>query len=80
MLHLDHLPDTPIQLLIMIKNILIFGSGGHAKVIADEISYYKNIKVAGYIDSIKNNEVSIKKNLNSKLEIKKISIIQNKKF
>ena len=45
----------------MIKNILIFGSGGHAKVIADEISNYKNIKVAGYIDSIKNNEVSIKK-------------------
>ena len=64
----------------MIKNILIFGSGGHAKVIAKKISNYKNIKVDGYIDSIKNNEVSIKKNLNSKLEIKKISIIQNKKF
>jgi len=64
----------------MTKNIFIFGSGGHAKVIADEISYYKNIKVIGYIDSIKNNEISIKKNLNSNSEIKQISFIQNKKY
>ena len=35
------------------KKILIFGSGGHAKVIYSEIIKNKNIKFLGFVDETK---------------------------
>ena len=36
------------------KKIIIIGLGSHAKVIADEISRYKEYKILGFLDAYKN--------------------------
>ena len=43
------------------KNIIIFGSGGHAKVILSEIVKLKKYKIIGFIDpKIKKGKIVIK--------------------
>lgn len=56
------------------KKIIIFGGGGHAKIINDCIHLIKNYKVAGFID-IKNHETSLNKKLKYLGEVKNLNKI-----
>ena len=56
------------------KKIIIFGGGGHAKIINDCIELIKNHKVVGFIDII-NHESSLKKKLNYLGSVKNLNKI-----
>ena len=67
------------------KEIIIFGSGDHAKVVLTEILKLKNYKFVGFCDEIKekNKTICILKNKKFKTigSIKEINeILKNKKF
>ena len=61
------------------KKILIFGSGGHAKVIYSEIIKNKNIKFLGFVDETKKKGDIIIKGKKNFYNLGKISEVIKKK-